>query len=124
MSATAYSLTQARRYTVETLAAGQPRPYADTIRHVRVTFEHVSWDKPSGGLQPNFTSEEAVRRCLPGLLCGFTEKTRADVEWFETRLDWLKPIDGKPASEVIHGGDPKQICASVWEFHTTTPFTD
>lgn len=111
------------RYTVETLASGQPRPYADTIRHVRVSFESTPWN---GGdeLQPAFMSEEAARRRLQHTACGFTPKTASEVQWFDTRLDWLKPIDGKAASEVISGGNPKQIVASVWEFHTTSPYTD
>lgn len=113
------------RFTIETLASGQPRPYADTIHHVRVTFESVPWNAKDGELQPSFMNEEAARRLLDKIpYAGFTAKTRAEVDWFDTRLDWLKPMDGKPASEVIAHGDPKQICASIWEFHTTTPFTD
>jgi len=112
------------RITIETLASGQSRAYADTIRHVRVSFERVPWNKPDGELEPAFMSEEAVRRRLPGLGCGFTAKSRSEVEWVDTRLDWLKSMDGKPASEVIPHGDPNQMCGSIWEFHTTTPSTD
>lgn len=113
-----------RRYTVETLAAGQPRPYADSIHHVRVTFEWNGWAEDDAELEPNFISEDAARRQLLTLSCGFLEKTKVEAHWADTRLDWLKPIGGKPASEVIPHGDPNQICASVWEFHTTSPYTD
>jgi len=113
-----------QRVTTEILASGQPRPYADTINHVRVSFESVPWDSKSGELEPSFMSEEVARQRLLYSGCGFTEKMKADVEWYATRLDWLKPIDGKPASELIPHGDPSQICASVWEFHTTSPYTD
>ena len=114
------------RFTVETLASGQLRPYADTIHHVRVTFEHVPWNSKSGELEPWFMGEDAVRGDLEMMpLAGFTSKTRGDVySWSDTYLEWLKPIDGKPASEVIPHGDPKQICASVWEFRTVSPYTD
>lgn len=113
---------QTERYTVETLASGQPRPYADTIHHVRVTFESNGW-KDGSEVGPSFMNEAAVRRRLVGLTCGFVEKTKKEADWFDTRLDWLKPIDGKPASAVILSGDPNQIIASVWEFHTTSPYT-
>lgn len=115
------------RFTVEILASGQPRPYADTIRHVRVTFEHVPWDSKSGELEPDFMGEEAARRWLAGIPCaGFvgTARNGLDWKWPETYLAWLKPIDGKPASEIIPHGDPNQICAAVWEFQTNSPFTD
>ncbi len=116
-------MARTERYTIETLASGQPRPYADTIRHVRVTFESNGW-QGGGELIPSFMSEDGARNRLRGMLCGFTDKTAKDCDWFETRLDWLRPVDGKPASEAIPSGDPKQVVASTWEFHTTSPFTD
>lgn len=114
------------RFTVEVLASGQPRAYADTICHVRVSFENVPWNSKDGELVPSHMSEEAARGLLEKMpYAGFTSKTKGPgCEWWEKRLDWLKPIDGKPASEVIPHGDPKQICASVWEFHVTSPYTD
>lgn len=103
----------ARRYTVTTLAAGQPRPYADSRHHMRVAFE---WQGMEGFSNPDAPfvpsdgmSEAAVRLILPGLQCGFTPKTAKDedCQWFDTRLDWLK-----------------QVSPGVWEFHTTSPYTD
>lgn len=105
----------ATRITIETLASGQPRPYADTIRHVRVTFEcrifrldddWKPWDER--------TKEEVVRDWLNRLQCGFTEfvyppkdREATTEDHYRTRLDWLK-----------------QVAPGVWEFHTTTAFTD
>lgn len=111
-----------QRYTVETIQNGQPRPYADTVRHVRVSFERGGPSPKQ--IEPAFMQEAVVRSFLKTLMCGFTEKSKDEVDWFETRLDWLRPMDGKPASEVIPHGDPNQTVASVWEFHTTSPFTD
>ena len=97
-----------RRYTIQTLAAGQPRPYADTIRHVRVTMEWVPWNNSAEGWQPDPANvPEAIHDRLKGLQCGFTAKTAKEVEWYESRLDWLRnPEPG------------------VWEFHITSPYTD
>lgn len=100
------------RYTVETLASGQPRAYADTISHVRVTFEHIPWIGPNEGFQPwRMDNEELVRAVLKGLPCGFTEfvcpSNPTMDEHFRTRLDWLRQIE-----------------PHVWEFHTTSPYTD
>lgn len=113
------------RFTVEVLAAGQPRPYADTIHHTRVIFEHVPWDAKGGDFQPLYITEDRARSLLKEIpYANFIERTKQDAEWWETRLDWLKPIDPKLASELISFGDPKQTLASIWEFHTTTAFTD
>ena len=100
------------RQTIETIAAGQPRPYADTIHHVRVTFEH---DFCGGkGWQPTESvDEEWVRKRLTAMECGFTDyKYDAKVDnsmdaYFRRRLDWLK-----------------STAPGVWEFHTTEAFTD
>lgn len=103
-----------RRYTIQTLASGQPRPYADTIRHVRVIMEWVPW---SGDVewQPDAANvEEAIRERLKGLRCGFTdftyppkEREATTADYFATRLDWLR-----------------MTAPGVWEFHTTSAFTD
>lgn len=91
--------------------------YADTIHHARVTFEHVLWDSKTGEFEPWFMDETQAIRALEGMpYAGFTSGTKAD--WPDTRLAWLKPMHGNVA------GDPKTVNGSVWEFQTTTPFTD
>lgn len=108
----------ARRYTVETLKAGQARPYADDVCHVRVTFEWVPYKKRSPDEAPTFEpcagwTEEAVAARLRGLGCGFTEykydaKADGSMEaYFRTRLDWMR-----------------EVAPGVWEFQTTSAFTD
>ena len=103
-----------RRHTIRTLAAGQPRSYADTIRHVRVTFEIVPYTGPLEWKPNESMNEQAVRSALLGMHCGFTEfkyppegrKATAD-DYYSTRLDWLRNVG-----------------PGVWEFHTTSPYTD
>lgn len=106
------------RYTVQTIASGQPRAYADTIHHARVTFEWVPYKKREPGEEPVFEpsagwTEEAAARHLKGLCCGFTDykyDAKADGSmdaYFRTRLDWLR-----------------EVAPGVWEFHTTSPYTD
>lgn len=114
-----------RRITIETLAAGQPRAYADSRTHVRVTWEmyypKVRADQEEGtgegqyGWRPNpYVKEEKVRKVLPALDCGFTDftyppKDRAATpgDYYATRLEWLR-----------------EISPGVWEFYTTSAFTD
>jgi hypothetical protein len=99
------------RVSVEILASGQPRAYADSRKHVRVTFEFFfAWlgnrNDPRSNWKPNdHWTEEEVRKLLPHLKCGFTEST----EWRlgHSRLDWLK-----------------QVSPGVWEFHTSEPYND
>lgn len=105
------------RYTVQTLAYGQPRPYADAINHTRVTFEWVPYKNREPGEEPTFEpcagwSEDAAKRHLKNLCCGFTDfdyrSAPATMDnHFRTRLDWLR-----------------EVAPGVWEFHTTEPFTD
>lgn len=99
------------RYTIQTLQAGQPRPYGPHVLRVRVTFEW-SYQNEEGGWQKRCVREEYVRSKLPGLECGFTDYANAERDpsmaaHFRAKLDWLKEIE-----------------PGVWEFQTTTPFTD
>lgn len=103
-----------RRYTISTLAAGQPRPYADTIHHVRVTMEWVPWGGEREWTPDPANNLEAIKDRLAGLCCGFTDFTyppkdreATTEDYFRTRLDWLR-----------------NTAPGVWEFHTTSPFTD
>jgi hypothetical protein len=99
------------RYTVETITSGQPRAYADSYRHVRVTSEcFFAWlgdpkDPRSHWKPMTGWTEEQMRALLPHLKCGFTENT----EWKlgSAKLDWLK-----------------QTTPGVWEFHTSEPYND
>lgn len=100
------------RYTVRTLAAGQPRPYADSRRHVRVWFEHVPYTGECTW-QPHQMMEEYVRKTLLGLRCGFTEFTYPPKDreatagdYFADRLDWLR-----------------NTAPGVWEFSVTSAYT-
>jgi hypothetical protein len=99
------------RYTVEYLASGQPRAYADSRMHVRLTIEvFFAWlgdpKDPRSKWSPNETwNEEQIRALLPHLRCGFTEN--AEYSLGRSRLDWLK-----------------QVSPGVWEFHTTEPYND
>lgn len=116
------------RITVETLQSGQPEPYADHILRKRVSFEADTY-KSRGTIAPRRMDEPSARLNLLRIQCGFTLLRRADKgpsmdDHFKPHLDWLKPIDGIPASEAIEGGDPNQVVASVWEFQVSTPFTD
>lgn len=107
------------RYTVEVVKSGQPRPYADTIYHVRVTLEKREEWRGSTEWEPNAgITEEAARYIIGGLRCGFTdfiypvrnlagENISTTEDYYRTRLDWIK-----------------ETAPGVWEFHTTTAFTD
>lgn len=99
------------RYIVEILASGQPRPYADSRRHVRLTIEcFFAWlgdpNDPRSKWSPNDSwTEEEIRALLPHLRCGFTENTEWKLGY--SKLDWLK-----------------QVSPGVWEFHTSEPYND
>lgn len=102
-----------RRYTIRTIAAGQPRSYADAIHHVRVTMETVPYIGDAEYGPDKCTNEDIVRKRLLGLNCGFTDFTyppegRAPTpgDYFATRLNWLR-----------------NTAPGVWEFYTTSKYT-
>lgn len=101
-----------RRITYVTLAAGQPRAYADSITRVQVTFESQGikgYNNPDEPFHPDpsFSDkyEERVREVLRALPIGFTDKKPEN--WADTRLDYLKVVG-----------------EGTWEFQTRSPFTD
>jgi hypothetical protein len=91
-----------RRITIETLAAGQPRPYADSLLHVRVTLEQ-DWN--GKGYIPEKWSKEDVIQRLTVLNCGFP--TKPPENWASPHLSWLK-----------------EISPGIWEFLVTEAYTD
>jgi hypothetical protein len=76
------------RITVETLRAGQPRPYADSIYHYRVTIEWqglVGYKNPDAPFVPRpQLAQRIVDRILYGL-CGPWQELGNDP--FQRRLD-------------------------------------
>ena len=91
------------RMTVETLAAGQPRAYADTRYHYRVTFEWVPW-LGSTEFEPCTWHENIVTHYLRAIQ-GW--KNEGEGDWASPRLKFLKnPEPG------------------VWEFMVVEAFTD
>ena len=99
------------RYRIDILASGQPRPYADSRRHVRLTIDHFrAWlgdpnDERSEWVPNDGWSEEEIRALLPLLRCGFI--TKEPTHGLDSRLDWLR-----------------KTAPGVWEFHVTSPYTD
>ena len=95
------------RIEVETVKSGQERSYGDTINHVRVRFTHEPAGLPAIWADQN---EDAVREILQALPCGFPKHRvyeDAMEAHFATKLDWMR-----------------NTAPGVWEFHTSSPFTD
>ena len=91
------------RMTVETLAAGQPRAYADSVYRHRVRFERV----PTLGA--NRTEYEPAKWEESVVL----PKLRAVQVWYD-KPDWHQPrLDYARKTE-----------EGVWEFQVTQPFLD
>lgn len=102
------------RYRVEYLASGQPRAYADSRTHVRLTIDYFfAWlgdpNDARSEWKPNETwGEEEVRALLPHLRCGFISTTAEQrTHGLEPYLNWLKKTD-----------------PGVWEFYVTMPYCD
>ena len=97
-----------RRLTFEVLRGGQLRPYADTVHHYRLIYEWQGMegfkDKDATFVRQNVTREDIARRDAKHL-GSWTEKGEGD--WASTRLDWLKMIE-----------------PGLWEWHTTSAYTD
>jgi hypothetical protein len=102
------------RYRVDYLASGQPRPYADSRNHVRLTIDLFrAWlgdpnDARSEWVPNDSWGEDEIRALLPHLRCGFIATTAKERKHgLEPYLDWLR-----------------KTAPGVWEFHVTSPYTD
>lgn len=97
-----------RRYTITTLQAGQPRPYAPTISVHQIYFEWQGMagfrDKNAPFVPAEMDNEDIVRHHAKHF-SGWTEKDEGD--WASTRLVYLKRID-----------------EATWEWKTEAAFTD
>lgn len=96
----------------ECLASGQPRPYADSINRVRVTFLWQGipgYKNPDAPFVPDPSYSDAhkgrVETALKGMMVGYTDTPPEG--WWSTRLEYLK-----------------MTAPSVWEFQTRDPYTD
>lgn len=91
------------RMNVETLAAGQLRPHADSVYRYRVTFEHVPRVGPN---RTDFVPVKWIGAVVIPILrgvCGWEDKP----DWHQKRLDYANKV-----------GD------GVWEFQVTQPYCD
>lgn len=95
------------RYTVETLSAGQPRPYADSIYLYRVTIEWQGMqgykDKDAPWVTRPELSTSVVALILRGLCGGWHDEPGM----FGRRLEYMK-----------HLGD------GMWEVKIVEPYDD
>lgn len=98
------------RYTIETLASGQPRPYADSIYRHRITYE---WQGPF--------SLKGEAKDAPFILCEKMNEqiVRRDCKHFS---GWMEEGEGDWAStRLVY---LKQVSPGVWEWETRAAYTD
>lgn len=97
-----------RRVTIEILAAGQPRAYADTIHRRRILYEWQGLegfkDKNAPFVRLDLTHREIVEGDAMHY-GGWVPEGEGD--WASTRLKYLKMIE-----------------PGLWEWETVSPFTD
>lgn len=102
------------RITTTIVRSGQPRPYADTERVVRLTFERV------GYLSKNWNEwlvgEKQARLAARGSLVGFIDRQKKDAGPFDSYLDYMKPLEPIETSE--------EVRSAQWEFRVVSPYTD
>jgi hypothetical protein len=94
------------------LRSGQPQAYADTECVAIIEFAFIPYAGPLEWKQ-ELVNEERVRAIAPHLMLGFTNKKRNEGDWWDTYLDYLRPLEA----------DDKGF-ASAWEFRTVTCYTD
>lgn len=72
-----------RRYTVEWITCGQPRPYADTIRHFIISVEWLPYVKPgeTSDWEPNDLAESLIDKAAKALGSNFYIKDSKESNW-------------------------------------------
>lgn len=97
-----------RRFTIETLAAGQARPYADTVHRYRLVFEWQGMEgykNKDAPFIPHAVDNEDFARSYCKLFGGWTEDAEGD--WASTRLEYIKQIE-----------------PHIWEWQTRAAYDD
>lgn len=79
------------RYTVETLQAGQPRAYADSVYHYRVTIEWQGLEGYKNKDAP-FKLHDWSPDIVKSKLRSLTHNWKDDPKWWEPKLDYIKRI--------------------------------
>jgi hypothetical protein len=113
------------RITFTTVRSGQPRPYADTERVVRLTSESFA-QYTTKEWEPWPIDENTARMLCDAAPVGFTYRTKSVGEWWESYLSYFTPIDPKRLTNTgVETDDPTiPVKASTWEFKIVTPYTD
>lgn len=123
------------RITINNIASGQPRAYADSRTITRVQWEHtpMQWApydttkvKPEDipwepYYLPLSIAEIRLRRL--GLL-GTVMWRKDTTHGLESYIAHIKPINPKKGFEVKHWGPPDEELSDVWELYIVQPFTD
>lgn len=96
------------RYTVECLAAGQPRPHADSVYHYRITVEWqgvAGWKDPEN--TPFVTRPELHESCVKPILRALAGGWKDEPDWHERRLEKCE-----------------MVAPGVWEVKIIEPYCD
>lgn len=102
------------RITTTIVRSGQPRPYADTERVVRLTFERFGY--VSKNWSEWLVDEKQARLAARGSMVGFIDRQRKDAGPFDSYLDYMKPLGPIETLAGMH--------SAQWEFRVVSPFTD
>lgn len=113
------------RITVETVAAGQPRPYADSRYIYHILVEHKPYKSIQG---PSGVTFEAAKEFEPWDMTveAFRDSWAPKVHrWNDDPKDWAAPKLGSCRKLPLNEGDPKGPCKPGWyELVITMAFTD
>ncbi len=97
--------------TIEHLAAGQPRPYADSRYHARITAErHGSY--ANDRVIPCYMDESEIKALTRFFVCEFYDKP----EWHQSKLVHATPVNSKIILGTIKSGE--------WEVLVVGPYLD
>lgn len=80
------------RITVETVRAGQPRPYADSVYEYIMTLEWIPYGNSEDGFQPRKLAKDAAMAIAKGACRNFYEK-KDKPEWHLPILQSMTEID-------------------------------
>ena len=93
------------KMTVEVLASGQPRAYADTVHTYRVYFHRLPFKLPGRLWEPAAEWSEAIVRPKLKAICGWVED--GEGRWPSPRLVFIKNVG-----------------PGIWEFSVREPYLD
>lgn len=115
------------RITIDYVASGQPRPYADSRSITRVQFERTNpmHSGPDLPFEPNYMSAKTAEMWMRNRgIIGKDLLWKKDIKHgLESHIVYIKPLNPKKLGEVSRFQSDEEV-SDIWEVYCCSPYCD